>query len=376
MVDQIARPKVMIVGPVPPPEFGVAEATRLMLESSLLRETFDLVHLDTSDHRETSNIGHFDWRNVYLACRHALHMIGLLARHRPAVTMLTASQGKLGLLRDILLVWNARLFRSKVATYLRGSGYAQTRSNEGMLAAQILRSILKHSATILVLGNGLVDMARTVDPGCRVSVVPNGCPPAVPEERIGVKDPSHPIIAYVGKLSRGKGIDDLLASASLLVERRNDAEFVLAGDWESPSYRDEIVERIRDSPLAHAVSLPGRTYGASKVDLLARAWVLAVPSHSEGQPWVILEAMSAGIPVVATDTGAVSETIEDGVSGFVVPVGDTAAMADRLASLIIQDDLWSEMSRNAFSRYQEQFTVAKSHLSLAHVLLQMVDTGR
>ena len=102
-----------------------------------------------------------------------------------------------------------------------------------------------------------------------------------------------------------------------------------------------LVEELR---LADVVRFPGPTADAEKEDLFARAWALVVPSHSEGHPWVIIEAMSAGLPVVATDTGAVAETVRDGVSGFVVPVGDSAALARRIIALLTEDCLWKSMA--------------------------------
>jgi glycosyltransferase involved in cell wall biosynthesis len=119
------------------------------------------------------------------------------------------------------------------------------------------------------------------------------------------------------------------------------------------------------------VRFPGPVGIAEKAALLARASVLVLPSHSEGQPWVILEAMSAGVPVVATDTGAIPETIVDGVGGFVIPIGDTLALAARVTELLRDDDLWTRMSQAALQRYQERFTVERSHSALADELCRV-----
>jgi glycosyltransferase involved in cell wall biosynthesis len=366
-----ARPKALIIGPIPPPAFGVAKATKLMLESPVLAGRLDILHLDTSDRRGVSNMGLLDWRNTFLGVRHLWQLLRLLDRKRPQVTLLTASQGKFGLMRDVLFVWAARGFSSKVVTYLRGSRYAETRANEGLVAAVALRSIFKSSARIIVLGESLEAMAKAVWPKARVAVVPNGCPVAVPEAQVGMRDPDHPILLYIGRLAPLKGIADALRAAAKVAASVPGLEFILCGEWEPPAYETEMGLLVRDMGLSETVRFPGPTTGTEKEGLLSRAWALVLPSLSEGHPWVILEAMSAGVPVVATDTGAIAETVEDGVSGFVVPIGDFDALALRVTALLQDEDLWKRMSEASVRRHRERFTVEQSHTVLAEELCRV-----
>jgi glycosyltransferase involved in cell wall biosynthesis len=371
-VGDEARPKLLIVGPVPPPAFGVSKATELMLASSVLASRFRISHLDTSDARGTANIGSFDWRNVYLGIKHPAQLACLLAKERPDALLLTASQGTLGLIRDGLFVFLGRVFGARIVTYLRGSRYAELRTRQGRIAARVLRWIFKASSRVLVLGEGLVEMAHKVYSDAQVAVVPNGCPPAVRPDEVGQRDEERPLLVYVGKLSRAKGVDDALLAARSISASVPNLEFVLCGDWDPPGYRAEAMRLVEESALTGVVRFPGSTTGQDKEALFARAWVLVVPSHSEGQPWVILEAMSAGLPVVATDTGAIAETVEDGASGFVVPVGDSETLARRVTALVQDRDLWKRMSEGSLRRYQERFTVECSHTALADEIEQVL----
>jgi glycosyltransferase involved in cell wall biosynthesis len=371
MSDVDARPKLVIVGPVPPPAFGVAKATELMLGSSVLTSRLKITHLDTSDARGTANIGSFDWHNVYLGIKHPAQLVCLLVKERPDLVLLTASQGTLGLIRDGLFVLLGRAFDARVVTYLRGSRYADMRDTQGRLAARLLRSIFKASSRVLVLSEDLVGMAQKVYPDARVAVVPNGCPPAVRPGQVGQRDEKHPLLLYVGKLSRAKGVDDALLAARSIAASVPNLEFVLCGDWDPPAYQAEAMRLVEEGALTSVVRFPGSTTGQEKETLLARAWVLVVPSHSEGQPWVILEAMSAGLPVVATDTGAIAETVEDGVGGFVVAIGDSKVLAERVISLMRDRGLWKRTSEGALRQYQERFTVEHSHVALADELCRV-----
>ena len=90
--------------------------------------------------------------------------------------------------------------------------------------------------------------------------------------------------------------------------------------------------------------------------LLTAATVMAFPSHSEGHPLVALEALSAGLPVVATRTGAIPEIITDGREGFLVDVGDVDALTCRIAEIVSDPELRRRLRANARSRYEREFT--------------------
>ncbi len=362
---------MLIVGPVPPPAFGVAKATRLMIDSPVLAERLRIVHMDTSDPRGVGNIGKFDYWNAWLAIRHVARHAALLLRERPGVTLLTASQGTLGLLRDCLLASLSHLFHSRTVIYMRGSGYADLRATRGWLAARILRYVVTRSALVMVLSENLVAMAKSVDPRAKVVVVPNGSPRAVSAESAGARKNGNPVVTYIGRLGRSKGTEEAIDAACILAASFPGLEVVLAGGWDSPAYESWVRARVVEGGLTGVVHFPGPVGEAEKAGLLARAWVLIVPSHSEGQPWVILEAMSAGVPVVASDTGAIGETIEDGVAGFVVPVGDSERLAERISQLLRDQALRNRMSDEALRRYEEHFTVERSHTLLAGELCRV-----
>ena len=100
----------------------------------------------------------------------------------------------------------------------------------------------------------------------------------------------------------------------------------------------------------------------------AEADVLVLCSHCEGLPMSILEAMRAGKPVIATDVGGISEQIEDGISGFVVPVDDIAALADKLEQLNQDPGLRERFGRAARARFETAFTTSAMITEYVRVL--------
>ena len=95
---------------------------------------------------------------------------------------------------------------------------------------------------------------------------------------------------------------------------------------------------------------------ASVEELLACADLFLLPSASESFGLAALEAMACGTPVVATRVGGLPEVVEDGVSGFLLGVGDVEGMADASISLLSDPDRWAELSRGARATAVERFS--------------------
>jgi glycosyltransferase involved in cell wall biosynthesis len=131
------------------------------------------------------------------------------------------------------------------------------------------------------------------------------------------------IVGNVARLAGQKGQRDLVAAAQRVLERHPDVRFVVAGDGE---LRDEL-ERLA-APLGDRFELLGAR--ADVPELLASFDVFAYPSRFEGLCLAVIEAQAAGVPVVATPVGGIRETVVDGETGWLVPVGDVEALARRI----------------------------------------------
>jgi glycosyltransferase involved in cell wall biosynthesis len=183
-------------------------------------------------------------------------------------------------------------------------------------------------------------------PADRIRVVYNGIPdPGHPAGRPAGKDKVDLLIA--GSLEERKGHSVLFRA---MEELPGNVRLTVAGDG---PLRGELESKAN-----------GRIDILGAVDdmrsLMARCDILAVPSLLEATPYVILEAMAAGKPVVASGIFGIPEQVDDGVTGLLVPPGDEAALASALKRLSADPRFMAEMGDAGRKRYEELFTLDRS----------------
>lgn len=216
-------------------------------------------------------------------------LAGVLSR-TPTVAVVHGAGPPAGGRQRLLFRWSAR----HVSTYVAVSD-ATARFTESALR--------RPPGTVRTISNG---------------VAPAGGPPVAPQ------DP-RPVVGGVGRFSDEKGFDTLIEAMDLLPSAR----LLLVGDGEDRAALEDLVRR---RGLEGRVTFTG--WLAGRWTLQVGLDVLAVPSRSEGFGLVVIEAMQAGIPVVATEVGGLTEIIRDGENGLLVPPGDPAALAAALGQVL------------------------------------------
>jgi len=158
-------------------------------------------------------------------------------------------------------------------------------------------------------------------------------------------------VLYVGRLTYKKGLFDLLKCATLL--RMTNISFVLAGEGELYA---KLRKQVRDIGLQDRIRFEGHVNTKDLIRLYQNASVFVFPSYYEGLPTAILEAMSVGLPVVATHVGGIRDVIKDGENGISIPPGAPERMAEAISVLIQDRELRKELGRNARRTIEESYT--------------------
>ncbi|HEY2881365.1 MAG TPA: glycosyltransferase family 4 protein, partial [Pirellulales bacterium] len=180
-------------------------------------------------------------------------------------------------------------------------------------------------------------------------------------------------ILFVGILRESKGVGILLEACGQLAAGGMPLELEIAGEFQSPEYENELRGRIVELGLQERVRLLGLVQNDAKWAAFARADVLCLPTHYESEtfPGVLLEAMSFGLPVVATRWRGIPEIVDDGATGFLVEPHDPQAVADRLARLAGDSIKRRQLGALGRQKFLEQFTTASFCRRMEQVFLEI-----
>lgn len=366
--------RILVVGPTPPPYHGGSVMTANLLNSSLASQ-FELIHLDTADRRGITNIGFFDWHNVWLAILHGARFMLLLMRMRPHIVYIPISQGLWGYLRDLLFFVPARLMRKKIVIHLHGSYFRKFYESMPHILQTLTCWILSGTARVIVLGECLRPLFYGLIASERICVVPNGIEDLLPPDSDTDDDP-FPLVLYLSNLKKAKGFLDVLNTVPLVAQHWPKVKFVLAGGLPCQKEAEEAYKYIVDNNISSLVHMPGPVAGAKKTEMLLHADVFVFPPRApEGQPLVILEAMAANLPIVTTDRGAIKETVLDGVNCFIVSAGDVTAIANRIIELLSNDSLRQVMGTESRHRFLQNYTRDRWAKRMIDVFEQVLSTN-
>ena len=148
--------------------------------------------------------------------------------------------------------------------------------------------------------------------------------------------PSRFVVGWIGRMTGIKRVPDVLLTFRRLLDLGVDAELCLVGDGPE---RARLEARAKELEISRRTLFLGYQRDIAPFFRLFDA--LLLPSANEGTPVVAIEALAAGLPVVATRVGGVPDVVREGVDGFLVDVGDVGRLAERLATLARDDGLRS-----------------------------------
>jgi glycosyltransferase involved in cell wall biosynthesis len=183
------------------------------------------------------------------------------------------------------------------------------------------------------------------------------------------------VVGYISRLAAGKGHSDFVKAASCVLKKKQDVFFLITGEdlqFEG-ILRRELEQQVRNLRVEKNVILTGW-----RKDLLDVFSAIDVFAHcpntwNEGLGIATLEAMAMGKPMVVTANGGLKETTIDGVTGFVVPIGDVGAIAQAILKLVNDPQMMRQMGREARLRAEQKFNIEDNVRKMEELFEFMLD---
>ena len=362
------KPTILILGKLPPPLMGPAIATQIILNSKL-KEEFKLVHLDTRMNKDVATMGRWSFSKMLRSVGIYFEFISLIRKHQPQIILVPISQTTMGFLKDAPFIWLGKWMGKKVLIQLRGSNFKNWLKSAGSVVNRFVKLTLKKCVGVIVLGQNLKHLFMDYFNEEQIFVVPNGA-----NYELEKKIEQELTVLYLANFLPTKSFDDVLKAITLLKEKgMTNFKLKAAGAWGNDGFKEECFSLIGKNQLTNVEILPPQS-GKEKMQLFADADLFVFcPKMPEGHPWVMVEAMANGLPIIATDQGAIIESVRDGENGFIVSPEQPESIAEKLEQLLKDEELRKQMASKSNEYYQANFTEEKMVQNLGGVFRKVLE---
>lgn len=263
----------------------------------------------------------------------------------PEVIILNTSLIRKALIRDTIYLGLSKLFRNKSILFIHGWN---EKTFSFIASHKLLRYLFIKSVSladcIIVLANNF--KIKLIEFGISEKKI-NVFPIAIEYDRHNMlkrKENKNQTVnvLFMSIFYKDKGIYEILNAIPLIINNdiKSNIKFILAG--EGPE-RTNIIKLVNKLNLSKVIEIPGYVDGDEKIEYFSNGDIFLFPSHGEGFPTVIAEAMAAGLPIIATPVGAIPEVIEDGVNGIIISKPDPQEIAEAIIFLAKNPDLRRRM---------------------------------
>lgn len=340
------KPVIVMIGPSPAAQGGMAAVMNSYLNSELNHE-FKIVpiftRLEGSKFKKLALLVSAIWQYLQVAVIKS-----------PVLSHIHFCSN-VSFYRKSLFVLLARLSRQKIVFHAHGGGFHQFYQQSNPFARKFIRGILNTVDTIVTLSVSSQKKYARISGRNDILIIHNSVAESAARNNSPVlenTEVNHGCrVIFLGRIEREKGIYELIEAAALVKPVFPQTEFLLGGAGEIESAklfcRQRGVEQMFD--------FRGWVQKAEKNQLLQQATCFVLPSYRELQSVAVLEAMAAGLPIVASNISGISEVVEDGVNGFLVPVKNSTALANRLLLILKNAKLRELMKQNNIKKFKKKY---------------------
>lgn len=243
-------------------------------------------------------------------------------------------------------------YHVKIIIHLHGSEFVKWYRSVNKNKQEEIKKFLRSIDMLIVLGNKWKKKILQIEPKTKLVVISNAV--KIPEEN-RIRNSTVFNLLYLGVLIPRKGILDLLKAIRLLKYDKNIKNFrlIIAGNGK---LYDSLRNKSKDLKINDIVQFVGWVDQEGKEKLFKQAQALILPSYNEGLPMSILEAISYGLPVIASNVGDISAAVIDEKNGYLVEPGNVSELVDCIYKLITNKEKYRNMSRESLHLAIKRFS--------------------
>lgn len=321
---------------------GVSSVINQYCDSDILNEKYDIIRIES--HRDGNKA-----RKCLTALTAYIKFIYLLFRYvvRSKIVHLHVASNA-SYFRKSIFFYIAKLFNCKVIFHIHGGEFLKFYKSSNLLVRKNISFILNHADVIVVLSyNWRKYLMDNMTDNKVIYVLPNPV-----NTRIYKKSSlDSQNILFLGRLGEGKGTYDILRTVSKVVELNPNVKYLFAGDGELKT----VANKITENKMNQNVKLLGWVTGEQKYELLSSGYMLLLPSYYESFGISIIEAMASGLPIIASNVGAIPEIIKHSYNGFIIEPGDIDSLYKYILFLLQNKELAKQMGNRNYLEARNKY---------------------
>jgi glycosyltransferase involved in cell wall biosynthesis len=359
---------------MPPPVHGSALIGQYISQSKLVNENFDCSFINLSTSSQISDIGNRGYFKLITILKLYIKVLLMVIKYRYDLCYLTINSKGKGYYKEMIIVFILKLFNKKLVYHYHNKGITDQQIN--WLLNKVYRYQFKDSRAILLSRYLYPDVEKYLSQD-RVYYCANGIPPAgdinlkLLNSKRALKEVVE--ILFLSHMMKQKGVFILLEACKILFQKNIGFKAYFIGAWSDIKENDFNSFVIANCLQEHILYL-GAKYGEEKFTFFENSDIFVLPTfyNNEVFPLVLLEAMQYGLPIISTSEGAISEIVEDKTTGYIVPKGDSLALANKIKELIQNPDSRVIMGQNGHEKFEIKYRVEKFEQNFVNNLKQIL----
>jgi glycosyltransferase involved in cell wall biosynthesis len=353
--DEKPKKKNLYLIQLPPPVHGVSAMNQIVINNPLINKKFasEVVELKFSD--SFSGIRKYNFKKAYRFFKVYFNLRKKLKDFSPDLVYFSFIPVGIGFFRDFLFLTLIRLYKSKIVIHIHNRGINEI---SGKWIYRLLYRLAFQNIAIIHVSEGLMreEFQHIPARNCNKFVINNTCEPS----KTGISEKKDSIIniLFLSNLFPEKGVGIAIEAFTELSKSFPYIRLHIYGQALRAKYEREITKYIHSNKLTDKILFHGPANSKTKSEAFSQADIFIFPSYfkEECMPLSLLEAMQAGLPIIATRIGAIPEMIEDGVNGLLIEPNNVQELIGKISLVVENIDLRKKLGVGAMNTFQKKYS--------------------
>ena len=355
--------KICFVAPLPPPYGGIANWTRLFTEY-LTKNNLAAISLVNTAPKGRVTEGRGILKRVFVS---GFAMIGIVSEIRDKIRtdkmdcVHIATSGSLAAIRDLMV---ANLLRKENVPFIYHIHFGRIPEiiRKNTIEWRLIKKVISLSARTIAIDKSTKDELSDFF-GAKIEYIPN------PIDLKSLPVPSESTektVMYLGWVIKQKGMEELVASWESIQTVTKDWRLQIVGP-----YKKEYVDELREKYSFENIEFTGEKSHKEAMEMLNRASVFALPSYTEGCPYVIMEAMALKKIIIGTRVGNIPEMLGDNC-GILINVGSAEELKKHLKEVITQADRYDNLREAAYEKAKSEYDISRISTKFLNMVKEII----